>query len=219
MNRDLIGVDHWYSQQRWFEPYQFSIRHVFGSTMCKRTDNPPLLPPIVRTMPGRHRKNKVKAQSENNSQRTSSKPPDYATYASVRGGGRVSRGGISGRGEGSGSIGQTSGGMGQSSDGRGQRVGGRGQRGGGKSQIGGGRGQRGGGYGWQKHLKLTGKTKTRIDWVSFAGMNTGLGRNILYFPDMGSVMGFDGGDYHHEGGACGSDEGGEYLSLKNGCIA
>nr|GEX80187.1 zinc finger, PMZ-type [Tanacetum cinerariifolium] len=150
---DLIGVDHWYSQQRWFEPYQFSIRHVFRSTMCKRTDNPPLLPPIVRTMPGRPRKNKVKAQSENNSQvnrdeRTSSKPPDYATYASVRGGGRVSRGGISGRGEGSGGIGQTSSGMGRSSDGRGQRVGGRGQRGGGKSQIGGARGQRGGLWIW-----------------------------------------------------------------------
>ncbi|GKC37267.1 retrotransposon protein, putative, ty1-copia subclass [Tanacetum coccineum] len=40
MNRDPVEeVDHWYSQQRWFEAYQFSIRHVFGSTIWKRTDN------------------------------------------------------------------------------------------------------------------------------------------------------------------------------------
>ncbi|GKC94180.1 hypothetical protein Tco_1159622 [Tanacetum coccineum] len=55
------GVDHWYSQHRWCEAYQFSIRHVFGSIMWKRTENPPLLPQIIRTMPGRPRKNRVKA--------------------------------------------------------------------------------------------------------------------------------------------------------------
>nr|GEX11462.1 hypothetical protein CTI12_AA176900 [Tanacetum cinerariifolium] len=70
MNRDPIeGVDHCYSQQKWFEAYQFSIKPVFRTTMWKKTNNPPPpLPPILRTMPGRPRKNMMKAQSENNLQ-------------------------------------------------------------------------------------------------------------------------------------------------------
>ncbi|GJV45039.1 hypothetical protein Tco_1429575 [Tanacetum coccineum] len=82
--------------------------------------------------------NRVKAQSENNSQ-----------HASARGGGRGLKGGRGGRGEESGvrgevsgGRGQTSGGMGQSSDGRGQRGSGKGQRGGGRCQRGGDRGQK-----------------------------------------------------------------------------
>ncbi|GJV57108.1 zinc finger, PMZ-type containing protein [Tanacetum coccineum] len=69
MNRDPIeGVDHFYSQQKWFEAYQFSIQPVFGSTMWKKTSNHPLLPPIIRTMPGRPRNSRMKGQSKNNSQ-------------------------------------------------------------------------------------------------------------------------------------------------------
>nr|GEX55144.1 splicing factor [Tanacetum cinerariifolium] len=68
--RDPIeGVDHCYSQHKWFEAYQFSIKPVFRTTMWKKTNTPPsLLLPILRTMPGRPRKNRMKAQSENNSQ-------------------------------------------------------------------------------------------------------------------------------------------------------
>ncbi|GKE82595.1 multidrug resistance-associated protein 5 [Tanacetum coccineum] len=62
------GVDHWYSQERWFEAYQFSIKPIYGSNIWKIQPNKPLLPPIVVRMPGRLRKNRVKAKSENNSQ-------------------------------------------------------------------------------------------------------------------------------------------------------
>ncbi|GJW04846.1 zinc finger, PMZ-type containing protein [Tanacetum coccineum] len=62
------GVDHWYSQDRWFEAYQFSIKPIYGSNMWKKQPNKPLLPPIVVRMPGRPKKNRVKAKSENNSQ-------------------------------------------------------------------------------------------------------------------------------------------------------
>ncbi|GKC72778.1 hypothetical protein Tco_1118661 [Tanacetum coccineum] len=62
------GVDHWYSQDRWFEAYQFSIKPIYSSNMWKKQPNKPLLPPIVVRMPGRPKKNRVKAMSENNSQ-------------------------------------------------------------------------------------------------------------------------------------------------------
>ncbi|GKC94179.1 hypothetical protein Tco_1159621 [Tanacetum coccineum] len=58
------------------------------------------------------------------------KPPDYATYAYTRGGGRGSRGGRGGRGKGSGGKGKRSEGRGQISGGMGQSSYGRGQRGG-----------------------------------------------------------------------------------------
>ncbi|GJR50451.1 zf-CCHC domain-containing protein [Tanacetum coccineum] len=139
MNRDPIeGVDHCYSQQKWFEAYQ--------------------------TMPGRPRKSRMKGQSENNSQvsrvgrkmtctncqetghnkSSCKKPPvpkpkinrpsvpkphEYGTYASARGRGRGSRGGrggFGGRGEGTATMGDT---------GRSQRGRGRGQRGRGRGQM------------------------------------------------------------------------------------
>ncbi|GKE50092.1 zinc finger, PMZ-type containing protein [Tanacetum coccineum] len=62
------GVDYWYSQERWFEAYQFSINPIYGSNMWKKQPNKPLLPPIVVRMPCRPRKNRVKAKSKNNSQ-------------------------------------------------------------------------------------------------------------------------------------------------------
>ncbi|GJT79098.1 hypothetical protein Tco_1045823 [Tanacetum coccineum] len=109
--------------------------NIYLRTLLKRTDNLPLLPPIVRTMPGRPRKNIVKAKfSEKFSSKQSGqkddrapvpKPLDYATYAFARGGGRGLRVRRDGRGERSRGRGQTSGGTGQSSDGRGQRGGGR----------------------------------------------------------------------------------------------
>ena len=71
MNKDPEeGVHDWYSQEKWFEAYQFSIRPVYGSNMWKRTRDPPLLPPLMRTMPGRPRKKRIIAADENNSQIT-----------------------------------------------------------------------------------------------------------------------------------------------------
>ncbi|GJT32521.1 hypothetical protein Tco_0922940 [Tanacetum coccineum] len=62
------GVDHWYSQEKWFEAYQFSIKPVYGSNMWKKQYKQPLLPPIIRRMPGRPKKNIVKAPGESNTQ-------------------------------------------------------------------------------------------------------------------------------------------------------
>ncbi|GKC09782.1 hypothetical protein Tco_1001392 [Tanacetum coccineum] len=98
------GVDHWYSQERWFEASQFSIKPIYGSNMWKKQPNKPLLPPTVVRMPGKPRKNRVKAKSENNSQ--------------------VSRdGSIEGRGQASGDMGDASGGRGQASGGLGEESG------------------------------------------------------------------------------------------------
>ncbi|GKB06126.1 pentatricopeptide repeat-containing protein [Tanacetum coccineum] len=150
------GVDHWYSQDRWFEAYQFSIKPIYGSNMWKKQSNKPLLPPIVVRMPGRPKKNRVKAKSENNSQVSRvgkqityskcyekghnrrncdkeqlSKSPQMKNYASNKGGGRGSRGGrgqaTGGMGEASGGRGQASGALGEASSALGEASGGRGQ--------------------------------------------------------------------------------------------
>ncbi|GJZ84570.1 pentatricopeptide repeat-containing protein [Tanacetum coccineum] len=52
----------------WFKTYQHSVKPVLGTQIWKRTGNHPSLPPIVRRMPGRPRKERIKAPSENNSQ-------------------------------------------------------------------------------------------------------------------------------------------------------
>ena len=46
------GVSHWYSQDKWFSAYQFSINPVWGSKTWKKTNDKPPLPPLVRKMPG-----------------------------------------------------------------------------------------------------------------------------------------------------------------------
>ncbi|GJS17730.1 hypothetical protein Tco_0412202 [Tanacetum coccineum] len=57
LNRDPDeGVSQCYSQELWFKTYQHSIKPVLGTKMWKRTDNHPPLPPIVRKMHGRPRK-------------------------------------------------------------------------------------------------------------------------------------------------------------------
>ncbi|GJX68532.1 zinc finger, PMZ-type containing protein [Tanacetum coccineum] len=66
-----LGVSHWYSQESWFNAYQFSIKPVFGSNMWKRTSDVPPLPPLVRTMPGRPQKARIKAPGETCSSHTS----------------------------------------------------------------------------------------------------------------------------------------------------
>nr|GFA61917.1 splicing factor [Tanacetum cinerariifolium] len=158
IGRDPIkGVDHCYSQEKWFQAYQFNIKPVFG----------------------RSRKNRIKAQSENNSQvsrvggkmtctncqetghNKSSckqepvpkppkvnrppvlKPPGYGTYGSARGRGRGSMGGrdgFGGRGERTVTMGNSSANIGatrrsQIGRERGQRGRGRGQREKGRGQM------------------------------------------------------------------------------------
>ncbi|GKC38689.1 hypothetical protein Tco_1051073 [Tanacetum coccineum] len=63
-----VGVSQRYSQEKWLSAYQFSIKHVCGTSMWKRTGNQPPIPPILRKMPGRPRKNRIKGPSKNNSQ-------------------------------------------------------------------------------------------------------------------------------------------------------
>ncbi|GKD25261.1 multidrug resistance-associated protein 5 [Tanacetum coccineum] len=148
------GVDHWYSQEKWFEAYQFSIKLIYGSNMWKKQPNKPLLPPIVVRMPGRPRKNRVKAKSENNlqvsrvdeKQSGRKREPNFNSYASNKGHGRGSRGG---RGEASGGIGQSNATRFQANTKRGESSGGRGRaRGrGGRSGRARGRGARGQGRG------------------------------------------------------------------------
>ncbi|GJS77988.1 zinc finger, PMZ-type containing protein [Tanacetum coccineum] len=150
LNRDPDeGVHFSYSQDVWARTYQHFIRTVPGTNLWKRTNNRPPLPPIVRKMPGRPRKKRVKAAVENNSQVTRlgkkircfncRRREPNVQYASARGRGRGSRGG--GRGQmgaksggkgpmgaesgGKGQMGAESGGrgpMGAESDGKGGRV-------------------------------------------------------------------------------------------------
>ncbi|GKB15489.1 retrotransposon protein, putative, ty1-copia subclass, partial [Tanacetum coccineum] len=69
LNKDPnVGVSQRYSQEKWLSAYQFSIKHVCGTSMWKRTGNQPPIPPILRKMLGRPRKNRIKGPSKNNSQ-------------------------------------------------------------------------------------------------------------------------------------------------------
>ncbi|GJX55177.1 hypothetical protein Tco_0285074, partial [Tanacetum coccineum] len=71
LNRDPDEGAHFsYSQEVWARTYQYFIRLVPGTNLWKKTNNQPPLPPIVRKMPGRPRKKRVKEAGENNSQVT-----------------------------------------------------------------------------------------------------------------------------------------------------
>ncbi|GJU15872.1 RNA-directed DNA polymerase, eukaryota, reverse transcriptase zinc-binding domain protein [Tanacetum coccineum] len=59
-----LGVSNSYSQSKWFDTYKFSIKPVYGYKMWKPTRNTPPLPPIVKTIPRRPRKNRIKHPSE-----------------------------------------------------------------------------------------------------------------------------------------------------------
>ncbi|GKA53019.1 hypothetical protein Tco_0746334, partial [Tanacetum coccineum] len=60
-----LGVCDWYTQSKWHDAYQFSIKPVFGSKMWKASPNTPPLPPIIQKMPGRPRKKRVRHPTEN----------------------------------------------------------------------------------------------------------------------------------------------------------
>ncbi|GJR15859.1 hypothetical protein Tco_0798511 [Tanacetum coccineum] len=64
MDPDL-GVSSWYSQSKWFDSYQFSIKPVSGSKMWKSTSNTPSLPLLVPKMPRRPRKKRIRHPTEN----------------------------------------------------------------------------------------------------------------------------------------------------------
>ncbi|GKE70548.1 hypothetical protein Tco_1528620 [Tanacetum coccineum] len=145
-----LGVSHWYSQESWFNAYQFSIKPVFGSNMWKRTSDVPPLPPLVRTMPGRPQKARIKAPGETCSSHTSRVGRTMTctncwqkghNKASCRGrGGSVNEA----SGSGMGGIDEANG-SGMETSGGGTRDGGTSSRGGGTSSRGRGRGRRGGG--------------------------------------------------------------------------
>ncbi|GKD75108.1 hypothetical protein Tco_1333390, partial [Tanacetum coccineum] len=59
-----IGVSEWYSQSKWYDAYQFSIKPVPGSRMWKKNNNVPPLPPIIRRMPGRPRFKRIRHPTE-----------------------------------------------------------------------------------------------------------------------------------------------------------
>ncbi|GKC71760.1 hypothetical protein Tco_1117643 [Tanacetum coccineum] len=133
-------VSHWYSRESWFNAYQFSIKPVFGTNIWKRTNDVPLLPPIIRKMLDRPQKKRIQASGETSGSQCAS-----------RGGGRSGRGdGNDGSGsgvnDGSGSgVNDGSGsGVNDGSGRGGGRAGGRGKRGGGRAGRGSGRGSRGG---------------------------------------------------------------------------
>ncbi|GKC95083.1 hypothetical protein Tco_1160525 [Tanacetum coccineum] len=64
-------VSFWYSQEAWFHAYQFSIKPVTGSTYWKRTNVAPLLLPLIRKMPSRPQKQRIKSPTKNNSTQVS----------------------------------------------------------------------------------------------------------------------------------------------------
>ncbi|GKE03140.1 hypothetical protein Tco_1391123, partial [Tanacetum coccineum] len=82
-----IRVSSWYSQSKWFDAYQFSIKPVYGSKMWQSTINTPLLLPIVKTLPGRPRKNRIKHPIELDDHHHV-----RSRESSKRGGGSFSRG-------------------------------------------------------------------------------------------------------------------------------
>ncbi|GKA74825.1 hypothetical protein Tco_0781127 [Tanacetum coccineum] len=84
MNLDF-GVDEWYSQCKWYEAYQFSIKPVYGPKFWKPTSLPPPLPLVERKMIGRPRKRRIRYPTEDDEHvvtreaSSSSIPPPTAT--------------------------------------------------------------------------------------------------------------------------------------------
>nr|GFC18524.1 hypothetical protein CTI12_AA105810 [Tanacetum cinerariifolium] len=59
-----LGVTEWFSKNKWFESYQYSIRPVPGTKLWKKSDLPKPLPPGERKLPGRPRKRRIRHPSE-----------------------------------------------------------------------------------------------------------------------------------------------------------
>nr|GEV34751.1 splicing factor [Tanacetum cinerariifolium] len=169
LNRDPDeGVNFSYSQEVWARTYQLFIRPVPCTNLWKRTNNQPPLPLIVRKMPGRPRRKRVKAAGKNNSQvtrlgkqiRWSNCQGVGHNKASCENPSRWGRGPMGAESGGRGPMGAESGGrgpIGAESGGRGGMGsdiramgtdnGGRGGRGGGRASMGGAICRRGGASG------------------------------------------------------------------------
>nr|GEV40039.1 zinc finger, PMZ-type [Tanacetum cinerariifolium] len=59
-----LGVTEWFSKNKWFESYQYSIRPVPGTKLWKKSDLPKPLPPGERKLPGRPRKRRIRHPSK-----------------------------------------------------------------------------------------------------------------------------------------------------------
>ncbi|GJZ97310.1 zinc finger, PMZ-type containing protein [Tanacetum coccineum] len=59
-----LGVSEWFSKNKWFESYQYSIRPISGTKLWKKLDIPKPLPPGERKLPGRPRKRRIRHPSE-----------------------------------------------------------------------------------------------------------------------------------------------------------
>nr|GFB38753.1 hypothetical protein [Tanacetum cinerariifolium] len=59
-----LGVTKWFSKNKWFESYQYSIRPVPGTKLWKKSDLPKPLPPGERKLPGRPRKRRIRHPSK-----------------------------------------------------------------------------------------------------------------------------------------------------------
>ena len=59
-----LGVSPWYSKRMWQNSYSHFIRPVGGSSMWPTTIEKPPLPPVLRRMPGRPRKLRVRHVTE-----------------------------------------------------------------------------------------------------------------------------------------------------------
>ncbi|GKB80141.1 reverse transcriptase domain-containing protein, partial [Tanacetum coccineum] len=69
LNKDPDNeVSYWFSQDMWFNAYQFSIIPVPGTNLWKRNEHQPPLPSIVRRMPGRPQKERIKSAIEESTQ-------------------------------------------------------------------------------------------------------------------------------------------------------
>ncbi|GJT98466.1 multidrug resistance-associated protein 5 [Tanacetum coccineum] len=63
-NDPILGVSAWYSKKMWQNAYSYFIKPVGGSSMWPQTPEEPPLPPVLRKMPGRPRKLRIKHVTE-----------------------------------------------------------------------------------------------------------------------------------------------------------
>ncbi|GJX47086.1 60S ribosomal protein L34 [Tanacetum coccineum] len=63
-NDPILGVSDWYSKKMWQNAYSYFIKPVGGSSMWPQTPKEPPLPPVLRKIPGRPRKLRIKHVTE-----------------------------------------------------------------------------------------------------------------------------------------------------------
>ncbi|GKE00830.1 hypothetical protein Tco_1388813 [Tanacetum coccineum] len=144
------------SQEVWARTYQHFIRLVPGTNLWKRTNNQPPLPSIVRAMPGRPTKKRIKAAAKGRGRGSRGGGRGaMGTESGGRGQMGAESGGKGGMGSGIEVIGTDSGDKEGSSGDRETMGGTRGRRSGTRERRGGGRGGRkGGGRGSTSRLNL-----------------------------------------------------------------